>query len=58
MSTGPTLGDPTHGVVVGSYFYFIADSGWDSLDEHGNLVQDKTLPAGRLMRAVISRART
>ncbi len=54
----PTLGDPTHGVVVGPYFYYIADSGWGSLDEHGNLIQDKTLPVGRLMRAVISRVRT
>jgi hypothetical protein len=23
------LGDPTHGVLVGSQFYFIANSGWD-----------------------------
>ena len=26
------LGDPTHGVVVGQDFYFIANSGWDGLD--------------------------
>jgi hypothetical protein len=31
----PTLGDPTHGVVVDSHFYYIANSGWDTLDEHG-----------------------
>jgi hypothetical protein len=31
----PTLGDPTHGVVVDGHFYYIANSGWDSLDEHG-----------------------
>jgi hypothetical protein len=24
-----TLGDPTHGVVIGSDFYYIANSGWD-----------------------------
>ncbi len=32
-----TLGDPTHGVVVGKDFYYIANSGWDILDDHGNL---------------------
>ena len=32
-----TLGDPTHGVIVGNDFYYIANSGWDLLDEHGAL---------------------
>jgi sugar lactone lactonase YvrE len=32
-----SLGTPTHGVVVGSDFYYIANSGWDALDEHGQL---------------------
>lgn len=31
------LGDPTHGVVVGGDFYFIANSGWDVLGENGAL---------------------
>jgi hypothetical protein len=30
-----TLGDPTHGVIVGANFYYIANSGWETLDEHG-----------------------
>ena len=34
-----TLGDPTHGVVVGDYFYYIANSGWDVLDEHGQFAR-------------------
>jgi hypothetical protein len=46
----PTLGDPTHGVVVDGRFYYIANSGWDSLDEHGNLLPGKTLPRAVLMR--------
>jgi hypothetical protein len=29
------LGDPTHGVVVGDNFYFIANSGWDRVGENG-----------------------
>ncbi len=31
-----TLGDPTHGVIVDGVFYYIANSGWSALDEHGN----------------------
>ncbi len=30
-----TLGDPTHGVVVGNDFYYIANSGWNFIDDHG-----------------------
>lgn len=30
-----TLGVPTHGVFVGPAFFYIANSGWDGLDEHG-----------------------
>jgi hypothetical protein len=48
-----TLGDPTHGVVVGKYFYYIANSGWDALDEHGNLLDGKSLSAALIMRAPI-----
>jgi hypothetical protein len=49
----PTLGDPTHGVVVGEYFYYIANSGWDVLDEHGNLLEGRSLPVSTVMRAKI-----
>jgi hypothetical protein len=31
------LGDPTHGVVVNSDFYFIANSGWDRVRDDGTL---------------------
>jgi hypothetical protein len=45
-----TLGDPTHGVVVGDSFYYIANSGWNELDEHGELkTASKPTPA-RVMR--------
>ena len=30
------LGDPTHGVIVGTDFYFIVNSGWDYLDDKGS----------------------
>ncbi|MDE2133527.1 MAG: hypothetical protein KGM97_05730 [Alphaproteobacteria bacterium] len=42
--------DPTHGVFVGSAFYYIANSGWGSLDEHGAVKRSATLTAARLMR--------
>lgn len=29
----PGLGDPTHGVIVGSFFYFIVNSGWDRVSD-------------------------
>ena len=50
-----TLGDPTHGVVVGAFFYYIANSGWDSLDEHGVVREHKTLTAPSIMRARLDR---
>ena len=50
----PGLGDPTHGVVIGDAFYYIANSGWDVLDDHGNVLPGKTLPAGILMRTRIA----
>jgi hypothetical protein len=47
----PTLGDPTHGVVVGGYFYYIANSGWDTLDDHG-----ERKPGVRVTDALIMRS--
>jgi hypothetical protein len=46
----PALGDPTHGVVVGDWFYYIANSGWDVLDEHGDVKAGEKLSPGKVMR--------
>jgi hypothetical protein len=46
-----TLGDPTHGVVIGKEFYYIANSGWDAIDDHGNLKPGAKLSMPRIMRA-------
>lgn len=46
-----TLGDPTHGVVVGDFFYYIANSGWSELDEHGDLKLGSKLTPARIMRS-------
>jgi sugar lactone lactonase YvrE len=45
-----TLGDPTHGVIVGDYFYYIANSGWSELDDHGVVNAGRKLTAARIMR--------
>ena len=50
----PTLGDPTHGVVVRDAFYYIANSGWDTLDEHGSRKPGAT-PTAPLEHAWIMR---
>ena len=36
LRSDPALGDITHGVFVDGKFQFIANSGWDQLDEKGN----------------------
>jgi hypothetical protein len=46
-----TLGDPTHGVVVGNRFYYIANSGWDALDEQGNIKPGKKMTSAVIMSA-------
>jgi hypothetical protein len=46
----PALGDPTHGVIVGDYFYYIANSGWSELDDHGNLKSGSKFTPARVMR--------
>jgi hypothetical protein len=45
-----TLGDPTHGVVVGDWFYYIANSGWNVLDDHGDRKPGEKLTPGLVMR--------
>jgi sugar lactone lactonase YvrE len=49
-----TIGDPTHGVVIGQDFYYIANSGWDAIDEHGNAKPDIKPSAPRVMRVRLS----
>jgi sugar lactone lactonase YvrE len=41
-SNSPELGAPTHGVVVGDRFYFIANSGWDRLNDDGQVKPGST----------------
>jgi hypothetical protein len=49
-----TLGDPTHGVIIGNEFYYIANSGWDVIDDHGNVKQGAKLSEPRIMRVPLA----
>ncbi len=55
-STG-TLGDPTHGVVIDNDFYYIANSGWDTVDDRGNMKAGAKPSAPRIMRAQLTSQR-
>ena len=46
-----TLGDPTHGVIIDDDFYYIANSGWDVIDDHGNMRPGTKPSEPRVMRA-------
>jgi sugar lactone lactonase YvrE len=43
--------DPTHGVVLAGSFYYIANSGWEALDDAGAPKRGLTPGAARIMRA-------
>ena len=49
-SATPGLGDPTHGVIVGGEFYYIANSGWDALDDVGKLKSGVHMTRARIMK--------
>jgi hypothetical protein len=53
-----TLGDPTHGVVIGNDFYYIANSGWDAVDDRGNVKPGAKPTVPRMMRAQLNTPRT
>lgn len=46
----PGLGEPTHGVVVGEAFYFLANAGWNRFADDGSLAPDAPPDAPELMQ--------
>jgi hypothetical protein len=48
-----TLGDPTHGVILGADFYYIVNSGWNTLDDHGVTTPNTKRAQPQIMRATI-----
>ena len=49
----PGLGAPTHGVVVGDQFYFIANSGWDRMNDDGSVRQGAAFEAPQIRQTRI-----
>ena len=49
-----TLGDPTHGVIVGNDFYYIANSGWDTLNDDGSVKNGAKPTPVQVMRASLN----
>jgi hypothetical protein len=54
-SNSPELGAPTHGVVVGDRFYFLANSGWDRLSDDGQVKPGATFEAPSIRELTITR---
>jgi len=50
-----TLGAPTHGVLVGATFFYIANSGWDAIDDHGATKSSAKLTPAIIMRAAAAK---
>jgi hypothetical protein len=48
-----TIGDPTHGVIVGSDFYYVANSGWDTLEANGERKSTAKVTKARIMRVTL-----
>jgi hypothetical protein len=49
----PSL-DPTHGLIRGGAFEYIANAGWAKLDAHGNLTSGQHFTPARIMRAPLT----
>jgi sugar lactone lactonase YvrE len=50
----PNLGDPTHGVIVNGSFYYIANSGWDVLEDDGTPKPGSKPTSALIMRAELA----
>ena len=46
----PGRADPTHGVVVGDDFYYISNSGWSQVDDHGDVKPGSKLSSAQILR--------
>ena len=48
-----TLSEPTHGVAVDGWVYYIANAGWDRLDESGRVREGAALEKGLIRRVLV-----
>jgi len=49
----PTLSEPTHGVAVDGWVYYIANAGWDRLEEDGRVRDGAALEKGIIRRVLV-----
>lgn len=49
----PELSEPTHGVAVDGWVYYIANAGWDRLDDDGSVRDGAQLERGIIRRALL-----
>ncbi len=48
-----TLSEPTHGVAVDGWVYYIANAGWDRLEDDGRVRNGATLEQGIIRRVLV-----
>jgi hypothetical protein len=49
QSNSTLLGTPTHGVIYGHRFYYLANTGTENFNEKGNVAPSKHLSPSRIM---------
>lgn len=52
-SATPLLTEPTHAVLVGGEVFFVADSGWDRIDDAGRVKPGMVLEPAHVMRVAV-----
>ena len=52
--SSPTLGDSTHGVLVGGEFHYLANSGWNWLDDDGRIKPGASFTPARIKQVSVS----
>jgi len=52
--SSPTLGEPTHGVIVDGEFHYIANSGWNWVDDNGRIKRGASMTPAHIKKVAIA----